>query len=75
MQFGAGLNLEVTTHIITMHEMKRDRYKQLIGRAQRPGRTTQLKVTNVRYQGQEDVFVRETRRGVLSNAELDAASA
>jgi predicted Zn-ribbon and HTH transcriptional regulator len=47
--FGAGLNLECATHVITMHKMNDDRYTQLIGRAQRPGRTTPLSVINVRY--------------------------
>mgnify|MGYP006290604515 CR=1 FL=1 len=50
--FGVGLNLECATHIITLHNMHDDRYHQLIGRAQRPGRTIPLSVMNVRYEGE-----------------------
>lgn len=50
--FGAGLNLECATHIITLHSMSDDKYQQLVGRAQRPGRTGPLSVINVRYEGE-----------------------
>jgi SNF2 family DNA or RNA helicase len=42
--FGCGMNLEFTTDIIFLHKMKDDMYNQVIGRAQRPGRTAPLNV-------------------------------
>lgn len=48
--YGCGVNLEQTTHIITLHSMMSDMYRQLVGRAQRPGRTIPLKVINILYQ-------------------------
>jgi SNF2 family DNA or RNA helicase len=42
--FGCGMNLEFTTDIIFLHKVKEDMYNQLIGRAQRPGRTAPLNV-------------------------------
>jgi SNF2 family DNA or RNA helicase len=40
--YGTGLNLEMCTDIITMHQMESDIYTQVIGRAQRPNRKTPL---------------------------------
>ncbi len=40
--FGSGLNLENTTDIIMFHKMDTEVEKQVIGRAQRYGRTTRL---------------------------------
>lgn len=42
--FGSGLNLENTTDMFVMHKMPSDMEKQVIGRAQRPGRTSALNV-------------------------------
>ena len=42
--YGTGLNLENTTDLIFCHKMTHDMEKQVIGRAQRSGRTTQLKI-------------------------------
>ena len=42
--FGAGLNLECTTDIILFHKLSNDMEKQIIGRAQRTGRQTPLRV-------------------------------
>ena len=50
--FGAGLNIQSATHILTVHAMPQDRYLQLIGRAQRPGRVGTLSVLNIRYDGE-----------------------
>ena len=41
---GAGLNLEFVYIIIIVHKMNDDLKKQLIARAQRPGRSDQLEV-------------------------------
>lgn len=53
MRFGAGLNLTSATHILTVHATEKDRYEQLVGRAQRPGRKNVLQVVNIRYGNRE----------------------
>ena len=47
--FGSGLNLENSTDIIMYHAMSPEITKQVIGRAQRPGRTGPLNIWNLRY--------------------------
>ena len=42
--YGTGLNLENTTDLIFFHKMTPDMEKQVIGRAQRYGRTTSLRI-------------------------------
>ena len=42
--FGSGLNLENTTDLFMFHKMNKSIDKQVIGRAQRPGRNKRLKV-------------------------------
>jgi SNF2 family DNA or RNA helicase len=42
--YGSGLNLENTTDVILFHKFDTDIETQIIGRAQRPGRTTALNV-------------------------------
>jgi hypothetical protein len=42
--YGSGLNLENTTDIILFHKLDSEIEKQVIGRAQRPGRTTPLNI-------------------------------
>ena len=42
--FGCGMNLEFTTDVIFLHKIKDDMYNQVIGRAQRHGRTAPLNV-------------------------------
>lgn len=42
--FGAGMNLQMTDQIIMYHRFSREMEEQIIGRAQRYGRTKQLKV-------------------------------
>lgn len=44
MLFGSGSNLENTTDVIFVHRMEASLSAQVIGRAQRPGRTGRLKV-------------------------------
>lgn len=44
--FGAGLNLQITDDILIYHRMSKDLERQVIGRAQRLGRTEPL---NIRY--------------------------
>jgi SNF2 family DNA or RNA helicase len=42
--FGAGMNLQMTDQIIMYHRFSKEMEEQIIGRAQRFGRETQLKV-------------------------------
>ena len=42
--YGSGLNLENTTDVILFHKFENQLEKQIIGRAQRPGRTSTLNV-------------------------------
>ena len=47
---GSGINLENTDIIILYHKMSRDMRRQVIGRAQRIGRKTPLKIYKIRYE-------------------------
>lgn len=42
--YGCGMNLENTTDIVLMHRTKDKMYEQVVGRAQRPGRTAPLRI-------------------------------
>lgn len=48
--YGAGMNMEMTTAVIIMH--KTERQEQVIGRAQRLGRTSQLHIHHLNYPGE-----------------------
>lgn len=50
--YGSGLNLQMTTHIILFHRMSNDLEKQIIGRGQRLGRTTRLSVNYLCYENE-----------------------
>tara|TARA_B100000795_G_scaffold262800_1_gene241124 strand:- start:324 stop:2144 length:1821 start_codon:yes stop_codon:yes gene_type:complete len=50
--FGSGLNLENTTDIFLYHNMGGPMTNQVIGRAQRPGRTCSLNVTRFCYENE-----------------------
>ena len=50
--FGSGLNLENTTDIFMFHKMNESIENQVIGRAQRPGRTQVLNVYRLLYQNE-----------------------
>ena len=50
--FGSGLNLENTTDIFLYHNMGGPMTNQVIGRAQRPGRTTPLRITRFCYENE-----------------------
>lgn len=47
--FGSGLNLEMTTDVVIYHKLKKSTETQVIGRAQRLGRTSQLNVTYLKH--------------------------
>jgi len=50
--FGSGLNLENTTDVIIYHSMSNSMNKQIIGRAQRPGRTEPLNIWRMCHQNE-----------------------
>lgn len=53
--FGSGLNLQMTTDIILFHRMSNDLEKQIIGRGQRPGRVSPLKIHYLCYENELDL--------------------
>ncbi len=50
---GAGLNLENTTDLVLYHNMSSELSIQVIGRAQRPGRTTELNIYRMVYDNEQ----------------------
>lgn len=51
--FGCGLNMEFTSDIIFMHKMEKGTERQVIGRAQRPGRSQALRIHYIFYDNEE----------------------
>lgn len=51
---GSGLNLENTTDMIVYHQMTQAKDEQIVGRAQRPGRTSKLNILRLCYQNEVD---------------------
>ena len=51
------MNLEMTTDIIIFHKMNDELEKQVIGRGQRLGRTSQLNVHYLCYENEMKKFV------------------
>ena len=49
---GNGLNLENATDVFIYHSMSKEMTNQVIGRAQRPGRTSQLNVWSLCYENE-----------------------
>ena len=54
--YGAGLNLECATDIVFMHHMRPTMAAQVVGRAQRPGRTCRLRVWQLAHRGELEDF-------------------
>lgn len=52
MKDGCGLNLENTTHILFLHYTNPEMVEQVIGRAQRPGRTCCLHIVCLYYKNE-----------------------
>ena len=48
----SGLNLENTTDIVITHKMSSEKTTQIIGRGQRPGRTSVLNVWKLCYENE-----------------------
>jgi hypothetical protein len=51
----SGMNLQFINHIIIFSSMKKDKTKQVVGRAWRPGRKQQLNVYNLLYSYEKNV--------------------
>jgi len=49
---GAGMNLQMATHIILLHKMMPEEERQILGRAYRMGRKEQLHVFKVLHEGE-----------------------
>ncbi len=49
---GCGLNLENSSHLVFIHKTSELLYKQIIGRAQRPGREGQLKIITLLHKNE-----------------------
>ena len=54
--FGAGMNLQMATHIIIYHRFDNDTEEQVIGRAQRLGRTDSLNVFYLIHDNETNSF-------------------
>jgi SNF2 family DNA or RNA helicase len=50
---GAGLNLENTTDLVLYHNMSSEVSIQVVGRAQRPGRTSPLNIYRLVYDNEQ----------------------
>lgn len=50
--YGCGMNLENTTDVVVMHQTRSQLYEQVIGRAQRPGRTARLRVWKLLHENE-----------------------
>lgn len=49
---GSGINLENTTDVLIFHYMNKSKDSQIIGRAQRPGRTSKLNIMRLCYENE-----------------------
>ena len=54
--FGRGLNLEHTTDVVLLHSISSKDWSQVVGRAQRPGRTQRLRVWELVYEGEQEAM-------------------
>ena len=52
---GSGLNMENATDVIIYHSMSEELEKQVIGRAQRPGRKSRLNIWKLCYENEVNV--------------------
>jgi hypothetical protein len=50
--YGCGANLEMTSDVIFLHRTKPHMYEQVVGRAQRPGRATRLRVHELLHENE-----------------------
>ena len=62
--FGCGLNLEYTTDIVFLHKTDSVLEKQIIGRAQRPGRVRKLNIWHISHEN-ESVIEKPPKKEVV----------
>lgn len=55
VHYGAGLNLHNATDVILFHRSENELERQVIGRAQRPGREEALRVTYILYENENEI--------------------
>jgi peroxiredoxin family protein len=68
--FGCGLNLESTTDIIFLHKMDNDLEKQIIGRAQRPGRKEALNIWYIMHENETVIKTLNNNSFFYKNSEI-----
>ena len=59
--FSCGMNLENSTHVLFIHRIEDKIIHQVLGRAQRLGRTCQLEVIHLEYENEMKVEVKKTK--------------
>jgi len=68
--FGCGLNLECTTDIVFLHKMNPELEKQIIGRAQRPGRNVILNIWYIMHEN-ETFIEKKNNKTIFDNYESE----
>ena len=75
--YGCGMNLENTTDIILLHKIgSKNKYKQVIGRAQRPGRNTILNIYELVNENElidDEEDIQESVNSIIDNNEDDSS--
>lgn len=64
--FGAGMNLQFASDVVLYHRFTKEMEEQVIGRAQRIGRTEQLTVHYLLHSN-ENNFIEEENAGAIEN--------
>jgi hypothetical protein len=65
--FGCGLNLECTTDIVFLHKTESTLEKQIIGRAQRPGRKNKLNIWYIMHENETIIGTKKTKKDIFYN--------
>lgn len=63
--FGCGLNLQCTTDILFLHKTEFSLEKQIIGRAQRPGRKNKLNVWYIMHENETIITTKRTNNKIF----------
>lgn len=63
--FGCGLNLQCTTDIIFLHKTETNLEKQIIGRAQRPGRKNRLNIWYIIHENENIITTKKTSEDIV----------
>jgi hypothetical protein len=68
--FGCGLNLECTTDILFLHKTESTLEKQIIGRAQRPGRRVRLNIWYIMHDNETIITTKKDNSDIFYNESL-----